>query len=250
MKMAKYKLNKYQILLEVLRPWILLSVYIALAYKGHLIWAALFALFTILAGFVQMHDSIHNALQVNKKANSLLLSLSGLLLLKSGHAMKVTHLRHHGKCLGKDDPEGEPANWKFSKVLFQGPYHILTLRLASLKIAPKTRNIQLFETFLTLVLLFLFVLIYFQTGSYIGLLYWSMAFIMSCTMPIWATYIPHHLAPRNRLRLFSIKFSKVWTPVISSFAFHHVHHNHPKVPTVLLPKVAKEEGEVFDEHHH
>ena len=72
-------------------------------------------------------------------------------------------------------------------------------------------------------------------------------FIMSSTMPIWTTYIPHHLAPRNSLWLFSIKFSKIWTPVISSFAFHHVHHNHPKVPTALLPKVSKEEDEIFDQ---
>jgi fatty acid desaturase len=164
--------------------------------------------------------------------------------------MQVTHLRHHGKCLEEGDPEGEPANWKFAKVLFQGPYHILTLRAASLKIAPKTRNIQLFETLLTVLLLAGFVWIYFQTGSYIGLLYWAIAFVMSCTMPIWATYIPHHLAPKNAIRLVSIKFSKIWTPVISSFAFHHVHHNHPKVPTALLPKVAKAEGEMFSEHEH
>lgn len=164
--------------------------------------------------------------------------------------MQVTHLRHHGMCLSENDPEGEPANWKFAKVLFQGPYHILTLRLASLKIAPKTRNIQLFETFLTLAILVFFVWIYFQTGSVIGLLYWSIAFVMSCTLPIWATYIPHHLAPRNPLRLISLKLTRVWTPVISSFAFHHVHHNHPKVPTVLLPVVAHEEDEVFEEHAH
>lgn len=245
--MPKYQLTKGQIVLEVIRPWILLVIYIYLANTGHLVWATLFAIFTILAGFVQMHDTIHNAIQLNRKTNSLILSLSGLLLLKSGHAMKVTHLRHHGMCLGKDDPEGEPANWNFAKVLFQGPYHIFTLRFASLKIAPKTRNIQLLETFLTLALLSIFILIYFWFESYIGLLYWVIAFIMSSTMPIWATYIPHHLAPKNRLRLLSIKFSKVWTPVISSFAFHHLHHAHPKVPTALLPKIAKEEGDFVED---
>lgn len=248
--MAKYKLSKWQTAVEVLRPWILLSAYILLSLNGHWVWAGLFALFTVLGGFVQMHDTMHSSLGLSKKFNSVLLTLSGLLLLKSGHGMQVTHLRHHGMCLSENDPEGEPANWKFAKVLFQGPYHILTLRLASLKIAPKTRNIQLFETFLTLAILVFFVWIYFQTGSMIGLLYWSIAFVMSCTLPIWATYIPHHLAPRNPLRLFSLKLTRIWTPVISSFAFHHVHHNHPKVPTVLLPLVAHEEDAVFEEHSH
>jgi fatty acid desaturase len=238
--MTQYELKKYQIIIELLRPWLLLSIYIILAYFEFWYLAVPFAFITILAGFVQMHDTMHSALNLNKKMNSFFLTISGLLLLKSGHAMKITHLRHHGKCLSQDDPEGEPANWKFRKVLLQGPYHIFLLRKASLEMAPRTRKKQLIETSFTLFLLAFFIFLYFYFSSLIGIIYWIVAFIMSATMPIWATYIPHHLAPKNPLRLLSIKYSGLWTPVISSFAFHHVHHDHPKVPTALLPKIAKE----------
>jgi fatty acid desaturase len=248
--MSKYQLKKYQIFIEVIRPWVLLCIYSFLAIKGCFVCASIFALLTILAAFVQMHDTIHGSLQLSKKNNDLLLSLSGLLLLKSGHSMRITHLRHHSKCLSNDDPEGAPANWTFRKVLFHGPYHIFMLRKASFQIAPQHKKILLFETFLTIIILIGFITLYIKTGSYIGILYWGMAIIMSSAMPIWATYIPHHLAPHNPIRLISLKFVRIWTPVISSFAFHHVHHNHPKVPTALLPFVALQENEIFSEHEH
>lgn len=38
-----------------------------------------------------------------------MLSLSGLLSLKSGHGLQVTYLRHHGRYLTEADPEGAPA---------------------------------------------------------------------------------------------------------------------------------------------
>ena len=89
-------LTPAQRVVEVLRPWVLLGAYIAFALL-HIWWLAVpAALCAILAGFVQMHDTIHNALGLSKQANSLLLTLSALLLLKSGHrpnwqlhAMKV-----------------------------------------------------------------------------------------------------------------------------------------------------------------
>lgn len=240
-KTAPLKLTRFQLFLEIFRPWILFIAYFTTASLEWW-WVAVPLCFAMmLAGFVQMHDTIHNALGISKKTNNFLLTISGLLLLKSGQAMKVTHLRHHGQCLGKNDPEGEPANWTFWKVLFQGPYHLFMLRLASLRIAPKTRNRQLQEIGLTFLILILIVLAWVLFEWKAGLVYWTVAFVMSSLMPIWATYIPHHLAPSNPLRLISIKLVRFWTPVISSFAFHHVHHDHPKVPTALLPEVAKKE---------
>lgn len=239
----KLKLTLFQQFLEISRPWVLLTAYLVTA-SLELWWVAVPICFAmILAGFVQMHDTIHNALGLSKKANNFLLMVSGLLLLKSGQAMRVTHLRHHGQCLGKNDPEGEPANWTFRKVLFQGPYHLFMLRVASLRIAPKTKNKQLFETALTFLILVLIVLAWFLLEWKAGLVYWGVAFVMSSLMPIWATYIPHHLAPSNPLRLISLRLVRFWTPVITSFAFHHVHHDHPRVPTALLPEVAKGEIE-------
>ena len=245
-------LTPAQRVVEVLRPWVLLGAYIAFALL-HIWWLAVpAALCAILAGFVQMHDTIHNALGLSKQANSLLLTLSALLLLKSGHALKVTHLRHHGQCLSEDDPEGAPAMWTLREGFVNGPYHIFALRMASMRMAPKTKMKikQLAETAVTALLLVGFIALYYFTGSAIGLVYWSVAFVMSCLMPLWASYIPHRMATRNPARLAGARVARMWTPVVSSFAFHHLHHTYPTVPTALLPKAARELPEPEDDDHH
>ncbi|KAA9338477.1 hypothetical protein F0P96_06490 [Hymenobacter busanensis] len=237
---AHLRLTPRQRIVELARPWALLAFYIGAAAAGWWWLAVPLAVAVCLATFVQMHDAMHNALGFSKPANARLLTLSGLLLLKSGHALQVTHLRHHARCLTPDDPEGAPATWSFGRVLWQGPYHILMLRRESLRMAPHTRRIQLLETSLTLVLLAAFVALYLATGSLIGLVYWAVAFVMSATLPIWAAYVPHHLAEEHPAARAASAVAQIWTPVVSSFAFHHVHHHYPRVPTALLPRAAAE----------
>ena len=121
--------------IELARPWVLLGIYIVLAAAGWW-WLAVPLVVVCLAAFVQMHDAMHNALGLSKAANKRVLSLSGLLILKSGHGLQVMHLRHHGRCLTEADPEGAPATWSFGRVLWQGPWHTLMLRREALRIAP------------------------------------------------------------------------------------------------------------------
>jgi fatty acid desaturase len=235
---------------ELARPWVLLLGYVATALAGWW-WIALpLAAVVCLAAFVQMHDAMHNSLGLSKKATKRVLTLSGLLILKSGHGMQVTHLRHHGRCLTEADPEGAPVNWSFGRVLWQGPWHTLMLRRESLRIAPGTRHIQLLETGLTLVLLVGFGGLYWATGSLVGLAYWGVAFGMSATMPIWASYIPHHVSSRNPVGRTAAALAQAWTPITASFAFHHLHHHYPRVPTALLYRAAAELPPPPEEEHH
>lgn len=247
---SDYKLSRFQLVVELARPWILLTAYIVFANLGWWWLAVPVAVATGFAGFVQMHDSIHNAYGLSKKWNSFFLSMSALLILKSGHGLKVTHLRHHGQCLSDNDPEGEPAKWTLRKVFTNGAFHIFMLRRASLQISPGTRNIQLTETTVSVLIVSGFIFLYFYTGALAGLIYWAVAFLLSSLMPLWASYIPHKLAPRNAARLMGVKMAKVWTPIISSFAYHHFHHTYPKVPTALLPLAAEELPEPEEDHHH
>jgi fatty acid desaturase len=225
--------------LELARPWVLLSLYAALA-AAKVWWLAVpVAVAVCLAAFVQMHDTIHASLGLGKRANDAVLSLSGLLLLKSGHALRATHLRHHGKCLGETDPEGAPAHWPFWRALFGGPFHMLTLRREALRIAPRTRGVQLAETAATVAVLAGAVLLFVWTRSLAGFVYWAIAAAVTGTMPVWAAYLPHRLAPEHPAVRAGGRIAQVWTPVIASFAFHHEHHRFPRVPTALLPSVAR-----------
>ena len=245
-------LSRSQRVVELTRPWILLLLYLVFSIKGWWLLAVPAAFATCLAAFVQMHDSIHSSLGLSKKWQTLFLTLSGQLLLKSGHALQVTHLRHHGRCLSKEDPEGQPANWPFLQVIFQGPFHMLSLRMKAIQLAPRKRRIQLSESFATLAILVGALLLFFRFGSLTGLVYWAIAAFLSATMPIWAAYLPHRLAPKNPAILVASRLARFWTPVVSSFAFHHVHHAFPKVPTALLPIAAQHLpiAESTAHHHH
>ncbi len=90
------QLKPAQKAVELLRPWLLFVLYLLTAQKGWWLIAIPLAVATCLSGFIQMHDAIHRSLGISKSAHDLLISASGLLLLKSGHGLQVTHLRHHG----------------------------------------------------------------------------------------------------------------------------------------------------------
>jgi beta-carotene hydroxylase len=239
-----------QITIELLRPWFLFAFYLLAAIAGWWWLAVPLAFATCLASFVQMHDAIHRALGISKTAHEFMLSVSGLLLLKSGHGLQITHLRHHGRCLKKDDPEGACVTWPFYRVLFEGPLHIFTMRFYAFKRASHTWRFQVVETVITVGLLILAGALYFVWGSAVGLVYWAVAAILSATIPLWAAYLPHRLAPEHPAISSAGKIAQVWTPVLSSFAYHHLHHAFPKVPTALLPVLAKKVSTNYKRHLH
>ncbi|HZS07501.1 MAG TPA: fatty acid desaturase [Blastocatellia bacterium] len=232
------QLSPAQRVIELARPWLLLVLYLLTAAKGLWVLAIPLAVATCLAAFIQMHDAIHRSLGCSRKAHDFVLALSGLLLLKSGHGLQVTHLRHHGRCLKSDDPEGVCATWPLHRVLIEGPFHIFTMRFYSLRTAPQTKRIQLLETGATVCLLAVAVVALVSFGSAAGVVYWAVAAGLSATMPLWAAYLPHRLAPQHPAVRSAGRVAQIWTPVISSFAYHHLHHAFPKVPTALLPVAA------------
>jgi len=232
-------LSPAQLAIELARPWVLLALYVVVAASGHVLWSIPIAVAVAFATFVQMHDATHESLGLSKRGHAIVLVLAAQLLLKSGHAIKATHLRHHGKCLGDADPEGAPARWSLRRVLFAGPFHALALRLSALQIAPRTARAQILETLGSAVVVGLAIGAYVVFRSPVGLVYWAVAAAVSATMPLWAAYIPHRLASRSPPVRAAAKLARVWTPVVNSFAYHHVHHAHPKVPTALLPYIAR-----------
>lgn len=227
---------------ELLRPYLLLALYLVTAAAGWWLLAVPLAAAACLAAFVQMHDAIHHSLGLTRRLHDLTMSVSGLLLLKSGHGLQVTHLRHHGRCLKHDDPEGVCATWPFRRVLLEGPLHLFTMRFYSFRGAPHTRRFQVVETAATVCVLISAVALYVFLGSAVGLVYWAVAAGLSATLPVWAAYVPHRLAPEHPAVRSAGRLAQTWTPVVSSFAYHHLHHAFPKVPTALLPVMAKRVG--------
>jgi fatty acid desaturase len=151
--------------------------------------------------------------------------------------------------LKDDDPEGVCATWPFYRVLLAGPLHVFTMRFYAFRKASHTIRFQVIETAATVCLVILAVLPYLFLKSAVGLVYWAVAASLSATIPLWAAYLPHRLAREHPAVRSAGRIAQIWTPVISSFAYHHLHHAFPKVPTALLPALARrEEAQEYKTH--
>jgi fatty acid desaturase len=227
---------------EIARPWVFLAAFAAVCSRGWWPLAPLLALGCFLASFTLLHDAMHRAIGLPKLANELVIAVAGLLLLKSGHGLRATHLRHHGQVLALDDPEAGVVHWKFARVLWAGPFLILGNRRRAFQIAPRTALEQVVETLLTALLLGFAILLAWHWGSPAGLIYWGVAAAMSATMALWAGYLPHRVPSTHPMIRAAAWAARAWTPVINSLAYHDLHHRCPRVPTARLPALADAVG--------
>ena len=239
---TKLHLGRAQTVYELARPLLLFSVFVVASTFRLWLVAGPAALACFLASFVLLHDVMHNALGLPRRTNELVIAVSGLLLLKSGHGLRATHLRHHGRPLDEHDPEGGVVHWPLWRIVLAGPFHVLGNRALAMRLSKTTRREQAVETAATAVAILLALALYYFGGSPAGLLYWAIAATLSATLALWAAYIPHVLSSRHPLVRAASWASRWWTPVLSSFAFHHLHHRYPRVPTGLLSTLAKDVG--------
>jgi fatty acid desaturase len=202
------------------------AVALALAARGGplaLLVAASAALF--FAAFALMHDVSHGALRLPRKANEVALAAAGALLLMSGHALRLMHLRHHARPLADDDIEGAPARLPLFWAIASAPYAALTLRVAAFRAARRQgKLLQLAETAVNAAAIPLAI----ASGSRALVAYVAVALALQLTMALWAAYIPHN-APRWLVRAAErLAFTGFTTAL--SLAYHALHHRRPDVP--------------------
>lgn len=79
--------------------WLALPLFTAIAYGGTL---------------TAVHHLIHGSLGLSPRTRMIWLSILGMLVAESGHALQTTHLAHHRTSPDAPDPEGyiENVTWK------------------------------------------------------------------------------------------------------------------------------------------
>jgi fatty acid desaturase len=191
-------------------------------------WSVIPAVLLLLAAFTLTHDLAHGALGLPRKHNELALGLAGAVMLTSGHAMRVAHMRHHARPLGQDDLEGIAATVSWRRALGMAPWWALAVRLQAWHLAPgRHRRWQLVEHLFTLGL-----------ATALGLIggnarvYMLVCLVLQLTAPVWAGRLPH-TAPAW---MVEVARRLAWTrsPVMLSMAFHDRHHARPKLATRYL----------------
>ncbi len=236
------KLSTWARAFDLARPACLLALYVLVCARGYWLLAPPIAFVCFLSGFVLTHDAMHHALGLPKLANEVVLALAGALMLKSGHGLRATHLRHHGRVLERDDPEGGVVHWTLGRVLWAGPFAVLGNRRRAIALDPRSRGLQLLETLGNVAAFALMVWIAWGWRSPAGLIYFGAVVLLSSTLSLWAAYLPHVMHSDHPLIRVAAWGAHAWTPVLNSLAYHDLHHRCPKVATALLPALAAKVG--------
>jgi len=220
---------------ETIRPLVLLGAFVIVEGWQGWSWAAPFAVATVLAASVLVHDLIHNALYLPKGLNEWLLGAYAQLLLKSGHALRSLHMQHHARCLQDDDHEGNVVHVATARLLLTGPWLALQARWLSWKTDSTGKTAQAVETALNLMLLAALAAATWR-GARAPLVYLASVIGVTITVPILGAKIPHRLPERfpglvRALRPWTTRL----TPAASSLLFHELHHRRPRIASALLP---------------
>jgi fatty acid desaturase len=182
-----------------------------------------------LASFAFMHDVTHGSLKLPARANGIVLSLAGGMMLMSGHALRRSHLHHHKRPLASDDVEGESATRAWWSALLTSPRDALRWTRGSYARAhAEERPMIIAETCITTLAALALVV------SGVGALqcYAAAALFMRATMSFWAGHIPHRTPPI--VARIALPFARSGSVIAKSLVHHELHHRSPSIPCARL----------------
>ena len=181
------------------------------------------------ASFALMHDVAHGALGLPRRANEIALAAAGALMLMSGHALRLMHLRHHARPLADGDLEGAPARLSLGRAARCAPIAAIELRVGAFRAAKaRGRAWQAAETLLNAACL-----AWLLASGRPALLAWAASAVaLQLSMSVWAAHIPHNAPAWLLGAARSLAFTR--SPVALSLAFHELHHRRPDLPCSRL----------------
>lgn len=112
-------------------PWLALALWFG--QTGHPIAAVLATFVLFMTGLRVTHNAFHRTLGLPAGADDAVMFVLSVLLGGSMHAIEVTHLHHHGHCLGDDDVEGRIAHLGFWRAALHSPAYPLLIHREALR---------------------------------------------------------------------------------------------------------------------
>jgi fatty acid desaturase len=186
-----------------------------------------------LACFAIAHDLTHGALGLPRRPLELALTLIGLGLVTSGHAMRRMHLLHHARPMQDGDLEGAAATMSLAAAALAAPRLAVQLRVEAYRRAgARERRLQLVEHALCAAIVVAALVAPPALSVYVAI-----TLLAQATSPVWAGHLPHRMPPRLLRVLAAFAFTR--SPTVLSLAFHDLHHDCPKVPCQQLGRAAR-----------
>lgn len=231
---ASAPVSRAQRAIELGRPLILVASFLVAAhFVGP--WATPLAFGCVFAIAILVHDLLHNALHLPRWWSEIALSFFALFLIKSGHALRESHLRHHQLCLTDADEEGRVAHQSILRLVLTGPWIALRARFTAFRSGARSRGWQAVENALNAAC-FLALVGAAARGSIAAGLYLGAVILITLTAPIWGAKIPHSLPTTHPLvQWLQLRVGR-WTPAACSVLFHELHHRAPRLPVSLLAR--------------
>jgi beta-carotene hydroxylase len=224
--------------LALVRPFLGVALFAAVAALGWW-WLTPVVMFGIFVAVVTVtHDVVHRCLGLGRRATEWALFLLGLVLLESGHAYRITHLQHHRRFPGPDDPEGYPAELSFAGAVCYGPVFLVRLWWWAYRRADRAqRGWLLVEAGAPFAVL--------ATGAVLlpvtpaVLAYAVMAVVGSWVYPLLTVYLPHHDYGDTPLTQTRTLRGRIIPAIFLELTYHLEHHLYPQVPSHHLAELAR-----------
>ncbi|HEU4405285.1 MAG TPA: fatty acid desaturase [Polyangiaceae bacterium] len=193
-------------------------------------WAvALAAAGLYFAGFLVAHDAMHGSLGLGRRANDLVLALSGALIGVAGHGARLLHLRHHARPFSEGDDEGRCGRGPLVRSLLLGPLDYARSPLLAWRKSPRRHRPRM-----ALEAALVAALAASCLASPKGCIALAVTVALNSTIGVWGVRLPHEPAPavaRAAERLAWLRW-----PVLLGVATHEAHHAAPALPAFALTR--------------
>lgn len=220
------------------RPVLGVIAFAAAAWLGWW-WLTPVIVFLIFVAVVTVtHDAVHGSLGLGPRQTDWALFFFGAILLESGHAYRISHLRHHQVFPGPDDPEGDPARMTFWTALLHGLLFLPRLWLWAFRRSrwPQRRWLLL-ELSWAFAIPSLGVLLWPWTPAL--LLYAALAIVGSWVYPLLTVHLPHHQYGDSPWTQTGTLRGRIIPALFLELTYHLEHHLYPAVPSHHLPELSR-----------
>ena len=232
--------TRYQRRLALARPFLGVAAYILAACAG-LWWLTPIVVFLVFVAVVTVtHDVVHGSLGLSRRQTEWALFAMGAVLLESGHAYRLTHLRHHHVFPGPDDPEGDPARLSLLKAILWGPLFLPRLWYWSYvrsKAGGTMRRWLVAEAAWALAVATAGFWLLPRTPAV--LVYAALAIVGSWVYPMLTVHLPHRGYGDTPLSQTHTLRGRIVPALFLELTYHLEHHLYPEVPSHNLPELSR-----------
>lgn len=182
------------------------------------------------------HDLVHANLGLPPRVNDVFLSIIEAICLRSGHAYRLAHLRHHATFPSPEDVEADRASRGFLRALADGPLMIPRICAWAIHEPGKHRRWVIAEclvcaciTAISLALLSI---------TLAPLVYVAISVAGTWIFPIVTVWLPHDRQGSDALTRTRLFRGRVLGAVAVEHLYHLEHHLYPSVPHHHWPALA------------